>query len=73
MEDFEWHRRFREGRESVKDDEYSGSPQTFRTSENVDKFSAVVPGGTTAYQLRHRIVIHQVASMEAKIDANLAL
>jgi hypothetical protein len=25
---FEWHKRFREGRESVKDDEHSGRPST---------------------------------------------
>ena len=31
---FEWHKRFREGRESVKDDERSGRP-TSRTDDNI--------------------------------------
>ena len=31
---FEWHKRFREGRESVKDDESSGWP-TSRTDDNI--------------------------------------
>jgi len=33
---FEWHKRFREGRESVKDDERSGRPTTSRTDDNID-------------------------------------
>ena len=32
---FEWHKRFREGRESVKDDESSGQPTTSRTEDNI--------------------------------------
>jgi hypothetical protein len=32
---FEWHKRFREGRESVKDDERSGRPTTSRTDDNI--------------------------------------
>ena len=32
---FEWHKRFREGRESVKDDECSGRPTTSRTDDNI--------------------------------------
>ncbi|GFT28709.1 hypothetical protein TNCV_4832641 [Trichonephila clavipes] len=39
---FEWYWRFREGRESVKDEERSGHPQTSRNAENIEKFSAVV-------------------------------
>ena len=31
----EWHRRFREGRQSVKDDECSGWPTTSRTDDNI--------------------------------------
>ncbi|GFT33309.1 hypothetical protein TNCV_4767801 [Trichonephila clavipes] len=31
---------FGEGRENVDDDERSGSPQTSRTAENIEKFSA---------------------------------
>ena len=32
---FEWHKRFREGREDVEDDPKSGRPKTSRTNENV--------------------------------------
>jgi len=32
---FEWHKRFREGRESVKDDGRSGRPTTSRTDDNI--------------------------------------
>ena len=32
---FEWHKRFREGREDVEDDPKSGKPTTSRTNENV--------------------------------------
>jgi len=32
---FEWHKRFREGRESVKDDESSGRPTTSRIDDNI--------------------------------------
>ena len=32
---FEWHKRFREGRESVKDDESSGLATTSRTDNNI--------------------------------------
>ncbi|GFW17393.1 hypothetical protein TNCV_3906021 [Trichonephila clavipes] len=39
---FESHRRFREDRESVKDDESSGHPQTTCTAENIRKVSAAV-------------------------------
>jgi len=34
---FEWHRRFKEGREDVQDDPRSGQPKTVRTDENVDR------------------------------------
>lgn len=34
---FEWHKRFKEGRDDVKDDERSGRPRTRRTDENVEK------------------------------------
>ncbi|GFW83449.1 RNase H domain-containing protein [Trichonephila clavipes] len=44
---YEWHRRFREGRESVEDDKRSERPQTSHTSENIEEgfFS-----GTSAIQ-----------------------
>jgi hypothetical protein len=31
---FEWHERFQEGREDVKDDERTGRPKTHQTDEN---------------------------------------
>ena len=34
---FEWHKRFREGREDVKDDRRSGRPTASRTNENVER------------------------------------
>jgi hypothetical protein len=34
---FEWHRRFKEGREDVQDDPRSGQPKTQRTDANVDR------------------------------------
>ena len=34
---FEWHRRFKEGREVVEDDHRSGRPSTSRTDENVER------------------------------------
>ena len=34
---FEWHKRFREGREDVEDDPRSGKPTTSRTNENVER------------------------------------
>ena len=32
---FEWHRRFKEGREEVEEDRRSGRPSTSRTDKNV--------------------------------------
>jgi hypothetical protein len=34
---FEWHRRFKEGREDVQDDPRSGQRKTQRTDTNVDR------------------------------------
>jgi len=34
---FEWHRRFKEGREDVQDDPRSGQSKTQRTDANVDR------------------------------------
>lgn len=39
---FEWHRRFKEGREDVEDDEHSGRPRTSRTDEKVKKIRKIV-------------------------------
>ena len=34
---FEWHKRFREGREECEDDQSSGKPVTSRTDSNIDR------------------------------------
>jgi hypothetical protein len=34
---FKWHKRFRQGRDNVKEDERQGAPMTKRTNENVSK------------------------------------
>ncbi|XP_018311208.1 histone-lysine N-methyltransferase SETMAR-like [Mycetomoellerius zeteki] len=34
---YQWHERFRSGRESVEDDERSGRPSTSKTDENINK------------------------------------
>jgi transposase len=34
---FEWHRRFKEGREDTQDDPRSGQPKRKRTDANVDR------------------------------------
>ena len=34
---FEWHRRFKEGREEVEDDQRSGRPSTSRADKNVER------------------------------------
>ena len=39
---FEWHRRFKEGRENVQDDPRTGQPHTQRTDANVDKVRNLV-------------------------------
>jgi len=39
---FEWHKRFREGIDSVKDDESSGRPTTSRTDDNMAAVNKVV-------------------------------
>ena len=39
---FEWHKRFREGRESVKDNECSGQPTTSGTDDNIPTVNKMV-------------------------------
>ncbi|KAM6172860.1 protein GVQW3 isoform 2-T2 [Erethizon dorsatum] len=39
---FDWHRRFKEGREDVRDDARSGRPVTHRTDENIQKVKNLV-------------------------------
>jgi len=39
---FEWHKRFSEGRESLKDDECPGRPRTAVTYDNIEKVPDVI-------------------------------
>lgn len=39
---FDWHKRFKEGREDVRDDARSGRPVTHRTDENIQKVKDLV-------------------------------
>ncbi|KAM5248787.1 protein GVQW3 [Ctenodactylus gundi] len=39
---FDWHKRFKEGREDVRDDARSGRPVTHRTDENIQKVRDLV-------------------------------
>jgi hypothetical protein len=39
---FEWHQRFKEGREEVEDDERPRRPSTSKTEENFEKSSETV-------------------------------
>ncbi|XP_012920488.1 putative uncharacterized protein FLJ37770 isoform X2 [Heterocephalus glaber] len=39
---FDWHKRFKEGREDVRDDARSGRPVTHRTDENIQKVRNLV-------------------------------
>jgi len=41
---FEWHKLFREGRESVKEDERSGRPTTSRTDDNIATIDKMIKG-----------------------------
>ena len=39
---FEWHKRFREGREECEDDQRCGRPVTSRTDSNIDRVKQLV-------------------------------
>jgi transposase len=39
---FEWHKRFSEGRESVKDDDRPGRPRTAVNDDNIEKVRHVI-------------------------------
>ncbi|GFT03415.1 hypothetical protein TNCV_2985771 [Trichonephila clavipes] len=68
---YKWLARFQEGRESVSDNPRRGRLAISVSDENIGKVS-FPPGGTTAFQLLHSSINHQVANMVAKNDANLA-
>jgi hypothetical protein len=50
---FEWHKRFRGGRELVKDDEHSGQPTTSRTDDNIAAVDKMVEDRKVTSQLRN--------------------
>ena len=39
---FEWHKRFKSGREEVEDDPKSGRPSTSKTAENIERVNTLV-------------------------------
>jgi len=39
---FEWIKKFKEGREDIRDDPKSGRPSTAKTQENVEKVARIV-------------------------------
>lgn len=39
---FEWHKRFKEGRDEIEDDPRSGRPSTSTTPENINKICNVI-------------------------------
>ena len=39
---FEWHKRFKEGREEVEDDPRSGGPSSSRTVDNIERVKQMV-------------------------------
>jgi len=39
---FEWHKRFLEGRESLKDDDHPGRPHAAVTDDNIEKVQDVL-------------------------------
>ena len=39
---FQWHKRFKEGREEVEDDPQSGRPSTSRTANNIEHVKQMV-------------------------------
>ena len=54
---FEWHRRFKEGREDVEDDPRSGRPSTSATEENVEIARQKVLGDR---RLTVRMIAHEL-------------
>lgn len=39
---FEWHKRFKEGREDVEDDPRPGRPSTSKTDDNIEKIGSLI-------------------------------
>lgn len=63
---FEWHKRFKEGRDDVKDDERSGRPRTRRTDENVEKVRKLVftDGPLSLRMMARKLNLHTVTVKE---------
>ena len=58
---FEWHKRFKEGREDVEDDSRSGRPSTSRTADNVESMKQMVRGD-------RRLTVRMIADELEKIN-----
>jgi len=57
---YQWHERFKNGRESIEDDERSGRPSTSKTDENIDKVKEILVNN-------HKLTIREIAE-----DLNIA-
>ncbi|GFW37670.1 hypothetical protein TNCV_415561 [Trichonephila clavipes] len=68
MKDFKWHRSFREGKESVKDDEHSGCPQTSCTAENIEEFSAPIHEVKSASQVEVKYMVIKMESINVSMN-----
>ncbi|XP_066150300.1 protein GVQW3-like [Euwallacea fornicatus] len=51
---YQWHERFKSGRESIEDDERSGKPSTSKTDENIDKVEEMLVNN-------HKYTIREIA------------
>ena len=52
---FEWHKRFKEGREEVEDNQRSGRPSTSRTADNTEQVKQLV-------RADRRLTVRMIAS-----------
>jgi len=53
---FKWFKRFKEGREEIRDDQHPGHPSTSKTDANIKKVGEIV-------QQNHRLSIQAVAEL----------
>jgi len=53
---YEWHERFKSGRESVENDERNGRPSTSKTDENINKVREMLINN-------HKLTIRELAEV----------